>query len=471
MQSLLEPDQQQPTRARHVLLGYLGTLTFVLYLDRVCIGKAVPSIERDLGISHDSMSWILGAFTIAYGLFEVPTGRWGDRFGSRGVLTRIVLWWSGFTMLTGCVWRFSLDSGLRLALPGEVVVPLLFDSFVLLLLIRFLFGAGEAGALPNTARVLARWFPAGQRGPAQGLINTSMLLGGAVAPIAAAHLIDWVGWRWTFVLFGLVGVVWAMAFFRWFRDDPACHPAVNLAEQRLIAGGAPLAAPPPAHAPVPWGLVLRSANVWLLGGVITCSAFASYMYFFWYPTYLEEGRAVGPLLSGWLAGLVLAGGAMGSTVGGFAADWLVRRSGSRRWSRRALGCTALALSALSLVLSVQCESAVLAGLFTALASFSASSMIATWWACVIEISGSHVGVLFGLMNSLGVPGAIASQLFFGIFADWMKDLGYVGRERWDPAFYVYAAVLLLGAIGWLFIDATRSAVEPEAIGQAFQPDA
>src|SRR5207245_2812467 len=171
-----------------------------------------------------------------------------------------------------CVWPFRLDSGYRIGLPWiDAHVPLLFDSFLLLLLIRFLFGAGEAGALPNAARVVACWCPPGGRGPAQGLINTSALIGGAVAPVIAAYVIAWRGWRWAFVLFGLLGVIWAMGFYRWFRDNPAEHPAINEVERQLIRGAA--AGPRPSeHPPVPWGRVLGSANVWLLGGVITCSA-------------------------------------------------------------------------------------------------------------------------------------------------------------------------------------------------------
>src|SRR5262245_31241288 len=174
----------EPTRVRYGVLGYLCALSLILYIDRICISKAGPSMQDDLDLSNTQMSFVFGAFTIAYGLFEVPTGRLGDRYGSRGVLTRIVLWWSLFTALTGCVWNFTLDSGYAMVLPGiGVEFLLLINSFIALLVIRFLFDAGEAGALPNSTRVVARWFPPGQRGPAQGLINTSMLVGGAATPV------------------------------------------------------------------------------------------------------------------------------------------------------------------------------------------------------------------------------------------------------------------------------------------------
>src|SRR5262245_55366145 len=164
-----------------------------------------------MGISNRGMGLVLMAFTLAYGLFEVPTGSWGDRVGARKVLARIVLWWSAFTALTAAGW--GLWS---------------------LLAIRFLFGAGEAGAYPNTARVVTRWFPLTERGRVQGLFLAASLIGGTFAPAVTSHLIELVGWRWTFVIFGGLGLVWVTAFLWWFRDDPAGHPAVNAAELQRI---------------------------------------------------------------------------------------------------------------------------------------------------------------------------------------------------------------------------------------------
>ena len=208
------------------MLVLLCTLCVVLYLDRICISQAALSIQEDLGLTNTQMGYVFAAFMLSYGLFEVPTGRWGDRYGSRKVLIRIVLWWSAFTAMTGFVPLFSYDSRLWL------------NSLGLLLLVRFLFGVGEAGALPNMARVAAHWFPADRRGPAQGLLNTSMLVGGATAPVLAAYLIRVIGWRVTFSVFAVVGVAWVIVFQRLFRDNPVDHPGVNEAERRLIEGRA-----------------------------------------------------------------------------------------------------------------------------------------------------------------------------------------------------------------------------------------
>src|SRR5262245_9382338 len=289
------------TWVRYRVLGMLCLLSFILYLDRICIGQAVSAIKRDLDISNFAMGFVLGAFTVAYGLFEVPTGHWGDRYGSRGVLARIVVWWSVFTMSTGAA-----------------------SGFVMLLVVRFLFGAGEAGAFPNAARVLARWFPADTRGTAQGIVITSAAVGGAAAPMVTQQLLDSLDWRLTFAALGIPGLIWAAAFYWWFHDDPATHPATNSAERQYIAGGT---APPSYgldHPGVPWRRVLASANIWLLGGVVTCGAFTTYMFFSWYPTYLKDGRGVTPQLASYFASAVLAGGAAGSLLGGPITDLLVR---------------------------------------------------------------------------------------------------------------------------------------------------
>ena len=449
-----------PTRSRYVVLGFLGTLASVLYLDRLCIAQAEISIRDDLGLTKSQMGFVFGAFTIAYGLFEVPTGRWGDRYGSRGVLTRIVLWWSAFTALTGCVPAFSYGDGFQFAIGEQSVsIPPLVSSLGLLLVIRFLFGAGEAGALPNTARVVSRWFPFHERGWAQGVVLTSMQIGMVSSPIMAAALINVVGWRWSFVLFGSMGLVWGGLFYWWFRDEPSLHPGVNDAERALIAAGTAPAGSEESHPPIPWRLVGRSLNVWMLGIIMSALSFASYMYMFWMKTYLIEGRGVGKDEAAWLTTLALSGGPLGAFCGGFFSTWVVRLTGERRWSRSLLGSGCVTGCALFLGATMFCDSPYVACICFALAGFCSQAQISNWWAAVMDISGKHLGALFGLMNSMGVVGGFTSPIFLGSFADYRKRLGYTGRAQWDSAFYVYAGILLFGALCWLFVDSTKSAVE------------
>src|SRR5436305_778779 len=171
----------RPSRVRLVVLAFACTLSLITYLDRVCIMRVQDDIKSHLGLSPEQMGLVFSAFLLGYALFEVPGGWMGDRWGSRRVLTRIVLWWSVFTALTGFVNYFSYDSGLRIPFFGHVI-PVLFDSFLAILLVRFLFGCGEAGAYPNLTRVNGLWFPFRERAFAQGAVWMSARLGGAVAP-------------------------------------------------------------------------------------------------------------------------------------------------------------------------------------------------------------------------------------------------------------------------------------------------
>jgi MFS family permease len=399
-----------------------------LYLDRVCIAQAVGPIQTELDLSNTQMGVVLAAFTLAYGLFEIPTGRWGDRFGSRTVLARIVVWWSAFTMLTAAC-----------------------TGFLTLVVVRFLFGAGEAGAYPNAARVIARWFPAGERGRVQGFFLASSLVGGTAAPVLAGYLISVWDWRATFVAFGSLGLFWAGAFAFWFREDPATHPAVNTVERDLIGTAVVV----PGHERVPWRSALSHGTIWLLGAITTCGAATSYLYQSWYPKYLQATRGAGLVEAGWLAALVLAGGTAGMVGGGILADWSVRRSSDPGQARRRLGCGAFALAAVLVLAGGACSSARMSALLAAGSYMAMCFQQSAWWSSASAVAGRHLGTLFGLLNMLGVPGAMASQFFFGAFADWQGARGLTGRAQWDPALYAYAGLLTVGAVCWLFVDTSH----------------
>ena len=199
---------------RYKVLGLTLLLGAITYLDRMCISIMAPSIMKDLGLTKIQMGWVFAAFQFTYGLFAIPTGHWGDKLGTRRVLTRIVVWWSSFTMITAAAFNYGS-----------------------LLAIRLLFGMGEAGAWPNVARTLSRWFPVGERGTAQGVFFMGAHLSAALTPALVTFLAVWLHWRTMFLLFGSVGFVWAVAWWRWFRDEPSQHPGVGAGELALIESG------------------------------------------------------------------------------------------------------------------------------------------------------------------------------------------------------------------------------------------
>src|SRR5262245_33055970 len=224
-------------KARHVVLALLITLSVITYLDRICIGVAAKDIQAELGLSESQWGWVLGAFLLAYGLFEIPSGGLGDRIGQRKVLARIVLWWSAFTALT--------------PLAG---------NYHVLVTTRFLFGAGEAGAYPNASGCISRWFPAAERARAQGLVWGASRLGGALTPLIVAPMLTVLPWQTPFFIFGAVGLVWAVAWAVWFRDDPATHRAMTADELEEIGPGSVRH----SHDSVPWGPLLASPRLWLI---------------------------------------------------------------------------------------------------------------------------------------------------------------------------------------------------------------
>lgn len=415
--------RQLPTGTRWIVLLFLCLLSGVLYMDRICFSMAVKPITEELGLTKVDMFWVMLAFTVAYGVFEVPVGRWGDRRGARSVLTRIALSWSLFTALTGAC-----------------------TGFWNLLLVRFLFGAGEAGAFPNAARVLARWFPDAERSRAQGLMLAASQAGSIMVMPLAAYLIEWFGWRSMFLIFGLLGVFWAAAFWFWFRDDPAQHPAVNDAERQHIGEGR--AAQVSRHDPIPWRLIRGNPSIWLLSTIMVLAAFNSYFYYSWFPTYLKEARSVANVASGWLSMLPYVGTSLGTLAGGYISEWIVRNAADRDRAVRAYCGTAYLVAAGSLWCAVRSTDPwVLVG-FAAVSCLCTASTLPTWWTCAIRISGRHVGALFGLMNMVGGIGAGLSQGFIAIFTDWRKSLGYSLQQQWDPVFYVYMGGLAAGAVCW-----------------------
>lgn len=408
------------TNIRFVVLGVLCLLSGILYLDRICIAQAIPSIQEELHLSDTQGSYVMMAFTLAYGLFEVPTGRWGDVIGARRVLTRISLWWSAFTALTGAC-----------------------HGLWTMVTVRFLFGAGEAGAFPNVARVLSRWFPDSERGRAQGVFVAASQIGGALAPLLTAVMIQQIGWRSTFVGFGGFGCLWALGFWLWFRDDPVSHPAANAAEidhigRRITSED--------VHEQIPWRLVLSNPSIWLLGTIMTFASFNSYIYFSWFPKYLMKGRGVEAIDAGWMASLVLACSAIGTIAGGQVVDRLIHHGGVAR--RRIMGGCAFIGAAGFLVCALRTNHPWLAVALTGCSCFMTQSTQPLWWSCAIGISGKHVGSLFGLMNSAGVFGGLCSQYLVGVIADWLGSHGYSGRTQWDPIFQINVVVLVVAAATW-----------------------
>jgi ACS family glucarate transporter-like MFS transporter len=406
---------------RHVLV--LGTflLAVLLYVDRVCISTARDPITRDLGLTDTEFGWALSSFALGYALFQAPTGALADRYGPRLVLTAVVVLWSAFTGLTGAA-----------------------TGLAALLAVRFLFGAGEAGAFPGMARAIYAWIPMRERGVAQGVNFAGARVGAAVALPAIAGMVEALGWRETFVVLMLVGFVWAVVWFVAFRDDPAAHPALGAAERELIlATRQPGAAAP---GPLPVGRLLRSGNLWLLMGQYFCSNFTFFFCLTWLFPHLKRTYELDPVTAGWYAAAPFVGGAVGNVWSGWLTD-RIYRAGRWRLSRQLPAVLGFALAAGGLVVSAFAADASGAVLGLTVAVFGTDMTVSASWAACVDVGREHAGAVSGTMNMAGNLGSFVTALAFPYLLAW------TGSVR--PFFFTAAALSLAAAGAWAFVQTAR----------------
>jgi MFS transporter, ACS family, glucarate transporter len=411
--------QAPPTHVRYWVIVFAVALAVITYIDRVCISQAAPDITRDLNFSKEQMGYVFSAFTLAYALFEIPGGYLGDRMGARRVLMRIVVWWSFFTAATGWAW-----------------------NFVSIATTRFLFGAGEAGCFPNLTKSFTTWLPPGERVRAQGILWMSARWGGAFTPLLVHEVLKLMSWRQAFGLFGGVGVVWAVLFYFWYRDNPRDNKSINPAEMRMIEESQHLAS---SHGTVPWGIFLRSRQVWMLCFQYFSLSYGWYFYITWLPTYLHEARHLNLATVARLSTLPLFLGGCGSFLCGFFYPILNRRTHDVGKSRRLMGYIGFTGATGFLLLSSWLQDATWAMIAMGMASFSNDLVMPGSWAACMDVGGRYAGTLSGTMNMAGnLGGALV-----GVMIPFI--LGH-SNNNWDLTMYVSAAVYFSGIFFWLALD-------------------
>ena len=412
-------DHQQPTRGRYWVVVFAVTLSVITYIHRVSISQAAPLIIEDLGLTKVQMGWAFSAFALGYFLFQVPGGWLSDWIGPRRVLAAIVITWSLFTAATGWV--------------GNIAT---------LVAVRLFFGLGQGGAFPVMTKTFTTWLLPAERVRAQGLMWFSARWGGAAAPLLVVFLLQFISWRRAFEVFSVLGIVWTVFFWRWYRDSPRGHKSVNEEEFELLGEAVEEAA---GHGNVPWGRFFRSRTVWLLCVQYFCLSYGYYFYFTWLPIYLQEARGQSMEQSAWLAGIPLFMAGIGSLLCGFllgkVAGWL----GSARRARRfmaGLGCFG---SGAMLVASLEIEEPLWAIVVMSLAAFSTDLTMPPSWGACMDVGGKYAGSLSGTMNTAGNLGA-----FIG--APAVAYILSATSGNWPLTFYVSAAVYWVALGCWVFID-------------------
>lgn len=421
----------KPTRVRYRVAGLTYLLAMIVYLDRVCMAALAPAIIEEFSLTKVQMGYVFSAFALAYAAFEIPTARFADRMGTRGVLTRIVLWWSAFTMLTGATFNHA-----------SLVVA------------RFLFGAGEAGAWPSAARVFANWIPRRERGTLQAFFFSAAYLSGALTPLLVTFMFKFMSWRLILVIFGCLGVAWAAAWHRWFRSEPAEHPAVNAAELALISSGC-AGAPSHAGGVKFWRQVLLNRNVLALCLMYFPNSFVFYFCITWLPTYLKERHHFTALSVGIFTGLPLLLSVFSVVAGGLTMDRLIARFGERI-GRCGLGAVAYSVAALALLFTPFCTDPIAAAVLIAVAMGANTFTLSAAWGACIEIGGSNSGVVSATMNTASQIGSLICPLLVAYTLKWFNN--------WDISIYVMSALFFIGVGCWCLIDPRRDVLAEARAG-------
>jgi MFS transporter, ACS family, glucarate transporter len=412
-----------PSRARYKVLAFVIAAYFITYIDRVLLSVAAPFIERDFGFSTITMGWVLFCYSIAYAAFQIPGGWFGDKAGPRLAMTCVVIWWSVFTALTSLTWS-AASMGVCL----------------------FLIGMGEAGAFPIANRALSRWMLPSERALAQGATHAGSRLGSTLTPIMVVTLVGLtaLSWRLPFLLFAIVGVVWALLWYRFYRNAPAEHSSVNEAELERINNA--LGHFRKGKRQVPWGQILSNPQMWLLGAMYFCYAYDIGVFLSWFPKYLNAARGLDLKTMGLYASVPFLAGLIGDVTGGVVSDEVLKRTGKLRFARRIVSVFGFWVSAVAVSLAAWVSDPLVSIAWFSLALFALELTVGVSWAVTLDVGGEFAGSISAVMNTLGNIGAAIAVAVTARLAT------YYG---WGSAFAVIAALAVMAGLLMLTVNPER----------------
>ena len=417
------------TRVRWFLVVWLFVLSAVSYLDRVNISIAGGSIVDAYHLTDVQLGKVFSAMVAGYALFQTVGGYLADRFGPRRVLTAGVVWWGIFTAATALV-------------PTDIG-----GALFLLVLVRFLLGAGEAVIYPAANQFVARWIPVRERGIANGWIFAGVGAGAGLTPPLITYLMIHYGWRSSFWMCALIGLLAGAVWFFAARDTPAEHPRVSPSELAAIQSG--LTVTDASFRPkkdsvtlVPWKQVVQSREVWAITISYFCYGYVAWIFFSWFYRYLAKVRGLDLKSSAFYSMLpflaMLACCLLGGTLNDRLTKWRGPRVGRCVLAAFAMGIAGIFIALGSQVQGVRLASVVLAGGAGAL-YLSQSS----FWSVTADIAGGSAGSVSGFMNMGGqIGGALTGSL-----TPWIAV-----HYGWTASFLVAAVLCLLGGLSWLAVN-------------------
>lgn len=411
-------------KKRNIVLLLLVLISVVTFLDRINITMASQDIMTELGLSESQWGWVLSVFTISYGLMQVPLGVWGDKRGYRLVLALIVLWWSLFTGLTGLAWSFGS-----------------------LLVIRFMFGIGEAGSYPCMTGVVVKWYKQHETSTAQGYIWAASRMGGALTPFIVLPVLTLLGWHWAFYLLAVLGVIWAAGWYFWFRDKPAEVKGISDEELATLPEAIKKSEEKVA---IPWRKMMQNRQFWLILAMYFFYAWGSWFFFSWFPRFMEVGRGFDKSELTYVIAIPFVMSMVGNIAGGYLSSKLSLKYGLKV-GRRLLGVGGLAVSALFMFLAAFIPGKIEVFVFLSLAFGVIDLMLPSAWAICSDIGGRYSGAVSGAMNTAGNIGGFVCATAFGYLIE--------ATGNYNAPLFVITAMLAIAAMLFLLINPTKRLVE------------
>lgn len=411
---------------RYHVLTLLCASAAIAYIQRAALSVPAEEIARDLEFSDlaRDMGSIQSAWYFAYALMQIPGGWFADRLGSRKALAIFSVLWSLATLLSGFA-----------------------TGFYSLLAMWSLMGAAQAGAFPCAAKALGRIFPETERARATGLLASGMTIGGAVAPILAAFILESLSnlagaigierWRLLLATYALPGIVWTVLFLAiiTLRKLPSTESSTG---RRM---------------PIDWTRMLRSLPLALLCGQQFFRAAGMVFFMTWFPTFLQKTRDVSLLGSGILTTVAGIGGVLGSLTGGFFSDWLLKRTGNHRLSRQGIAVAGMAGCSLLIVLSFFAQNVSQSIALITLGAFCATFGGVSGYTVAISFGGRHVATVFSTMNMFGNLGAA----LFPVTAGWLV----AKTNNWNLILFLFAGVMAIDAVCWALLNPKGTLFEDE----------
>jgi len=419
-----------PGNVRWLLLFWLFVLSAVSFLDRVNISIAGTAIASDYHLSQVQLGWVFSSFLWGYALFQTFGGWLADRLGPRRVLTAGVVWWGIFTALTAAV------------------SPRISAAVSIFILVRFLLGAGEAIIFPASNQFVSRWIPTQERGVANGLIFAGVGAGAGSAPALVTYIMVHYGWRWSFWLSALIGLLVGLVWYLAARDTPEEHASVSASELAHIRSGRTLSnsslsgLPATKSLPISWPVILQSKAVWAITLSYFSFGYVAWIFFSWFYIYLAKVRGLDLKSSAFYSTLPPLAMVACSLFGGFVNDRLTNRYGKRA-GRCGVAVFALLLAALLLILGSHAASARVASLVLAGGAGALYLAQSSYWSVTADIAGSSAGSASGFMNMGAQLGGAVTAVLTPVIA---AHLG------WTYPFLVAATFSALGAVAWLVVD-------------------